>query len=182
MRASNSEAFLNIRQANVEDGLAIAKVHIETWRTTYKGILSKDYLARLSLQERENRWQKMLDSAAKDNHFIYVAEERNKQIVAFADGGRERTNDPTYQSEIYAIYILEPYQRQGLGRDLIRALVKKFDELGFNSMLVWVLKDNLACHFYEALGGQKVRSKQIEIEGSMLDEIAYGWKDFRCLR
>lgn len=182
MRAGNSETFLNIRQANVEDALAIAKVHIETWRTTYKGILSEEYLARFSLQERENRWQKMLDTAAKDNHFTYVAEDLNKQIVAFADGGKERTNDPIYKSEIYAIYILEAYQRRGLGRALVRTLVKKFDELGVNSMLVWVLKDNPACQFYGALGGQKVRSKQIEIEGSMLDEIAYGWEDFRVLR
>ncbi|NJM87928.1 MAG: GNAT family N-acetyltransferase [Hydrococcus sp. RU_2_2] len=158
-----------VREAMVEDAPAIAKVHIETWRTTYHSILPEDYLARLSLQERENRWVKMLNTAAKDNHFIYVAENESGQIIAFADGGLERTNDPVYKSEIYAIYILEAYQQQGLGRILMQTLVKKFDELGFNSMLIWVLERNPACQFYEALGGQKVRFKQIEIGGNVLD-------------
>jgi ribosomal protein S18 acetylase RimI-like enzyme len=181
MFADNSKAFLNVRQAKVEDAPAIAKVHIETWRTTYNEILPEDYLARLSLQERENRWIQMLNTAAEKNYFIYVAEDESGQIVGFADGGSERTNDPIYKSEIYTIYILEVYQRQGLGRALMETLVKKFNELGFDLMLLWVLARNPACKFYEALGGQKVRSKQIEIGGNMLDEIAYGWDDFRLL-
>jgi hypothetical protein len=39
-------------------------------------------------------------------------------------------------------------------------------------MLVWVLADNPACMFYEAIGGQKVYEKQIDIGGVMLNEVA----------
>ena len=42
-------------------------------------------------------------------------------------------------------------------------------------MLVWVLADNPACRFYEMLGGQKVNKKEIEMKGTKLIEIAYGW-------
>jgi len=48
-------------------------------------------------------------------------------------------------------------------------------------MLVWVLADNPACRFYEALGGQKVYEKQIERGSTMLNEFAYGWTDTRFL-
>jgi len=48
-------------------------------------------------------------------------------------------------------------------------------------MLVWVLVDNPACRFYEALGAQKVKEKQIEISSVILNEVAYGWTDTKVL-
>ncbi len=41
--------------------------------------------------------------------------------------------------------------------------------------------DDIAVHFYEALGGKLVRTAQFEIGGLMLDEVAYGWMDIRKL-
>ncbi|MBW4636255.1 MAG: GNAT family N-acetyltransferase [Iphinoe sp. HA4291-MV1] len=73
------------------------------------------------------------------------------------------------------------YQGQGIGSRLTLTLVKKLYELGFHSMLVWVLADNPACGFYEALGGHKIYEKQDEIGGIILNEIAYGWRDTLAL-
>jgi hypothetical protein len=42
-----------------------------------------------------------------------------------------------------------------------------------------VLKNNPACGFYECLGGQFLREKQIKIGGADLLEVAYGWADIR---
>jgi hypothetical protein len=42
-----------------------------------------------------------------------------------------------------------------------------------------VLKNNPACGFYEWLGGQFLREKQIKIGGADLLEVAYGWADIR---
>jgi ribosomal protein S18 acetylase RimI-like enzyme len=67
----------------------------------------------------------MLSTAAEDNHFIYVIEDRAGQIVGFADGGQERTGDPVYKGELYAIYILDAYQRQGLGRRITLNVVAR---------------------------------------------------------
>ena len=47
--------------------------------------------------------------------------------------------------------------------------------------IVWVLVDNPACKFYEALGGEKIYEKQVEKGGIMLNEIAYGWIDIQFL-
>jgi hypothetical protein len=44
-------------------------------------------------------------------------------------------------------------------------------------MLVWVLADNPSRRFYEALGGAPVRTQHIEFGGTLLEEIAYGWRD-----
>lgn len=165
-----------LREARLDDAEAIARVHVDTWRTTYRGIVPQEYLARLSYEQRERSWRQML-STAEDSHFIYVIEDRAGQIIGFANGGKERTGDSVYKGELYAIYIIDTCQRQGLGRRLTRAVVERLCEVGFHSMLVWVLADNPACRFYEALGGQKVYEKQIERGGVMLNEFAYGWTD-----
>ncbi len=41
-----------VREASLEDAPAIARVHVDTWRTTYRGIIPEDYLATLSYQQR----------------------------------------------------------------------------------------------------------------------------------
>ena len=54
-----------IREARLKDAEAIgfaarlrpiAKVHVDTWRTTYQGIIPESYIARLSYQKRKERW------------------------------------------------------------------------------------------------------------------------------
>jgi hypothetical protein len=49
------------------------------------------------------------------------------------------------------------------------------------SLLVWVLADNPARKFYEALGGQYVYDKQVSIGNARLVEVAYGWRNARIL-
>jgi hypothetical protein len=43
--------------------------------------------------------------------------------------------------------------------------------------VVWVLAENPARRFYEALGGKIVFEKRIEIGGASLVEVAYGWEE-----
>lgn len=167
-----------IREANLADAPAIAKVHVDSWRTTYSNLIPAKFLADLSYEERETKWVKILSNITQDN-FTYIAEDEIGQIVGFANGGKERTGDRIYQGELYAIYILEKYQRQGLGYRLISTIATRLIESGISSMLVWVLADNPASGFYQSLGGQKVNQKQIEIARVQLLEVAYGWTDTR---
>lgn len=170
-----------VREASSDDAPAIARVHLYTWRTTYRGIVPKSVLTNLSYDSRKNSWVQILSNATKKNHFVYVAEDEAGQIVAFADGGPERTGDPIYKGELYAIYILTDYQLKGIGRRLTLAVAENLAVIGIHSMLVWVLEDNPSFRFYEALGGQKVYEKRIQIGRVMLNEVAYGWLNTRVL-
>jgi hypothetical protein len=44
---------MRVREANPTDAAAIAKVHVDSWRTTYKSIVPDDFLANLSYEEHE---------------------------------------------------------------------------------------------------------------------------------
>ncbi|MBW4449636.1 MAG: GNAT family N-acetyltransferase [Spirirestis rafaelensis WJT71-NPBG6] len=86
-----------------------------------------------------------------------------------------------YKGELNAIYILEKYQRQGIGYNLVSTIAARLVQLNVSSMLVWVLADNSACKFYESLGAQLVKEKLIERGKVQLVEVAYGWTNTRSL-
>lgn len=167
---------VNIRTANAHDAAAIAKVHVESWRTTYKGIVPDDFLASLSYEQREQLWRQIFTDPSRSN-LVYVAEDERGSIVGFISGGPERTGETLYTSELDAIYLLAPYQGQGIGRRLAVTLVNRLIQEGMTSLLVWVLAANPARKFYERLGGQLVYEKPTAIGGTSLIEVAYGWQD-----
>lgn len=162
-----------VRPAELDDAPAIARVHVATWRSAYRGLLPDDFLASLSQAHYEERWRRNLsDGAAR----IYVAEDVDG-VVGFASGGPERAGEDGYAGELYAIYILENAQGRGHGRRLVQAVVGGLRELGIRNMIVWVLRDNSAARgFYERLGGVYVRAQPITIGSAVLQEVSYGWK------
>jgi GNAT superfamily N-acetyltransferase len=173
---------MSIREATHSDVPAISRVHVDTWKTTYRGIVPDEHLANLSYERRANGWYQILNRASEDGNFTYIAEDESGEIVGFANGGVERTGDPVYRGELTAIYIRQSYQGKGIGRGLVRIVAERLGQLGINSMLVWVLIDNPACQFYAALGGKIVREKELTIGGKPLIEVAYGWMDTGNLR
>ena len=51
-------SVFHIREANQNDVVGMAKVRVDTWLATYKGIVPDDFLESLSYQSISERWQK----------------------------------------------------------------------------------------------------------------------------
>jgi L-amino acid N-acyltransferase YncA len=171
---------MKIREARVEDAASIAKVHVDSWRTTYRGIIANTYLEALSYEDRERFWHSLLERTERTT-LVYVAEDDDGEIIGFASGGPEHESSQPYKGEVYAIYILREAQKRGIGRQLVTAIVQRLLLQGIESMIIWVLSNNPSRAFYEKLGGQFVQEKPIEIGGVKLREVAYGWTDIRPL-
>src|SRR5436190_1458451 len=102
-----------VRPAAPSDAPSIARVHVESWRTTYDGLLPEDHLAALDVADYAGRWERSLSSPFARGA-VFVAEEA-VGIVGFASGGPERDGDPRYEGELYAIYLLREFQGRGVG-------------------------------------------------------------------
>lgn len=165
-----------IRRANARDARGLAHVHVESWRTTYAGIVPQDYLDHLHEWERAELW---LDTLSRTDE-VFVAE-REDRVVGFAIGGPSRDRVEGCDAELYAIYLLAEVQRARIGADLLHELARSLHESGFGSMAAWVLEANPAYRFYERMGAHAAASKQIEIGGAMLLERAYVWSDLGLL-
>ncbi|WMT38848.1 GNAT family N-acetyltransferase [Paenibacillus sp. D2_2] len=172
--------MFHIRHAVLQDAEAIANVHVASWRTTYRGVVPDSYLSDLSAQKRAEMWKRQL-SGTEQSMNIFVAETEQGEIIGFASGGRSRSDQLPYEGELYAIYLLEVYQRLGIGRKLMLSVGSQLRETGYRSMLVWALEDNGYCAFYESLGGESTAYEDVEIGGISLREVGYGWDDLDAL-
>ncbi|WP_249872659.1 GNAT family N-acetyltransferase [Oceanobacillus saliphilus] len=164
-----------IREANLNDAKDIAKVHVDSWRTTYKNIIPDDFLNNLSYEKREQLWT---TNIPKGN--VFVAENEQGQIVGFSSGGKERSGKyKGYEGELSSIYILKNSQGKGIGKLLAKPVFHKIGTLGINTMLVFVLEDNESRFFYESLGGKVIDKVEVEIAGKKLNELVYGWDNIK---
>ena len=168
-----------IREADKSDAFGIARVQVDAWRNTYKDTVPNDYLASLNYEKRTGRWRQIL--ALNENNFTFVAETFDEKIVGFASAGETEEPDANFAGELIAIYLLEEYQRQGIGKLLVEAVAQRFLQQEISSMLVWVLAENPFRAFYESLDGEYISEKQTEIGGASLVEVAYGWKNLENL-
>lgn len=170
---------MSVRPARIADAAAIARVHVASWRSTYRGLLTDEFLDSLDEATYTQRWGRIL---AEGSSRVYVAS-RGEDVVGFASGGRERAGEDGFEGELYAIYVVREAQGQGHGRRLVEAVVTGLRELGLEDMIVWVLRDNpSARRFYERLGGVYVREQPITIGSSSLQEVSYGWRSLDAVR
>ena len=169
---------MKFRRAHANDCLAIADVHVEGWRTTYRGLMADEYLDGLSAVDRAREWEQ---SIARDDVHVWVAEVDDEGIVAFAASGPEHTGNYDFDSELYAIYMRAHWRGRGLGKLLVAHNAQSLLSAGHHGMMVWVLAENANRRFYEALGGQRFAEGDYQAGQQSLVEVAYGWKDLATL-
>src|ERR1700693_2665723 len=160
-----SNGAWNIRPAVIEDARAIAEVHVESWRSTYRGIFPEALLNGWSVEKCESSWRDSLAAHEPPSVITLAGCDAGGRVVAFVSGGRERTGQLGCDGEIHAIYLRREVQRRGLGTLLVRQFVHELDTRGFGSMAVWVLALNPSKSIYESLGGKVIGQQQIERGG-----------------
>ncbi len=165
-----------IRPARLADAEAIARVYVETWRTTYAGMLPDRVLLNLSVDRQAIIWSRAI-AAANVRQWIRVAETDDGSLVGFGSSGAAHGTNLAYDGEVYTLYVEPDFQEQGYGRGLLEGLFAALCENGYGAALVWVLGNNPARFFYEALGGRRVAERDEALFGTVIKEFAYGWPD-----
>ncbi len=160
-----------IRKAIIGEERDIVHVHIQTWKTAYAGIVDNDYLKHLD----ENS-PKRFSSIQKDisGGHIYVALNDDK-IIGFAIFGKSRDDDFPDYGELYALYVLEAYQRTGIGRMLVAAVKNEFKLKGYKNFIIACLTQNPSCSFYEKIGGEIAAEKLCTIGGKKYMERIFNY-------
>ena len=161
-----------IRTARAEDASVIGRIHVETWRDTYAGMLPDQMLVEMSDAVEGGQWARVL-GGGRDR--VVVAETEVGRVVGFGSCGRARAGGLGFEGEVYTLYVLPDFQGQGIGRRLLETLFKRLQSDGYRSALIWVLKENPAGFFYETMGGRPVATRTERLWGADVAERAYGW-------
>lgn len=159
--------------ATIEDASPIADVHIRSWQAAYAEILDPEFLAALSVESRTARWQAIL--SANDSTTLVVRQ--GSEISGFVNFGKCRDAEaPGDQGEIHAIYVAPSAWGKGVGRELMIQAMNELRALGFLSVSLWVLSNNLrSIRFYESFGFERVPSsmKLTDVGGRQVEEVIY---------
>jgi ribosomal protein S18 acetylase RimI-like enzyme len=166
--------------AGPADAEALARVHVTSWRETYRGLLPDSYLARMSETAHARRFAWQLQKPGPDDVTLTAADRWS--LVGYAQGGPSRRGRAG-EAEIATLYLVRAAQGRGLGRRLLGETTRALAARGASSLVISVLKDNLAARaFYEHLGGEPEPPRQEPGPGgALLYEVAYRWADLGAL-
>ena len=114
---------MNIRKANLNDAEGIAKIHVDSWRTTYRNIIPVHFLQSLSYDQRTISWNQ---NFTDKSNTIYVAENNDGEIIGVGTCGKREKNKVEHSGDFTSIYLLEEYQGTGIGKQLLKQLFNQF--------------------------------------------------------
>lgn len=142
------------RLATIEDVPVIAELHAASWRQSYHGALSDEYLAGDVVADRRLVWSKRLQGDNDRQHVIVVY--IDQELAGFACTYAEV--DPIWGALLDNLHVARQFQHRGIGRLLLqdsREWTISMEPTG--ALHLWVLQSNWnAQAFYESLGGRIV--------------------------
>jgi len=169
-----------IRDALVADAPAIARVRIDAWRATYRGIMPDAYLDSMNLADSAAFWERILASGSP-NASVYVAQS-DRGVVGFASANVREAPKFDLDAELSAIYVAADHQRQGVGRRLVAAVAAAQRARGATGFISWVIARNQPARaFYERLGGELLVEQPFQWDGVDLVEAGYAFRDLNAL-
>src|SRR6185369_11264688 len=84
-----SAQMIKIRRATRDDAAAIGRVHVETWQSSYAGLLPDTLLVRMSLVRQSAWWSQAL-ADPRQARGIFVADDEEMGVVGFGSCGHVR--------------------------------------------------------------------------------------------
>jgi GNAT superfamily N-acetyltransferase len=167
---------MRIRPATTADIHAIAKLHAESWRVTYRGQYTDTFLDGPVYDDRLSVWRNRLTSPTPNQHTI-VAEDSDALLgfaCAFGD------HDPRWGTLLDNIHVEPTHKGSGIGTELIREIAAwALDAHPSAALHLRVLEANApARRFYERLGAKNVeRTTSNPPGGGAVVSFRYAWPD-----
>jgi ribosomal protein S18 acetylase RimI-like enzyme len=163
---------MNLRRATPDDAEALAKVHIDSWRAAYRGLVPDSHLDSLDYGRRAARFRESLSANAEETYLL----ERNGEVLGFLTLGacRDSDVDPKTTGEIWGIYLAPKHWRKGIGSFLSRRGEQMLESRGYTHAVLWVFEGNpQARRFYEAMGFETDGATKLLNLGVPLKAIRY---------
>jgi GNAT superfamily N-acetyltransferase len=160
-----------VRSARPEDSRRLGEIHVASWRSAYEGLLPPEFLAALSVDSRQEWWERRLNALESGGAVLVVADSEAGSVQGFAFLGPCSETD----GEVYAIYVDPQRWRGRLGSVLLAAAEGTLRAGGFSGAILWVLEGNhRGRSFYDKQGWKHDGALKIEeIGGVQVTELRY---------
>lgn len=163
---------MEIRRATPDDAVALARVHIDSWRSAYRGLVPDSHLDSLDYERHAQRFRESLGRNAEES---YLAEQDGEVLGFLTLGGCRGTDvDQKATGEIWGIYLAPGHWRKGIGSMLCRYGERILTLRGYLAATLWVFAGNdQARRFYEAMGFTADGASRTFNPGAPLEAVRY---------
>ena len=163
---------MSIREAGRTDFPAVGTLHVFNQRTTYRGLLSDDYLDGLDPTDRARKWETF---AEQEGQKLFVAEDETG-LLGFA----ACRADPEDASRLYldSLHTSPRARGQGVGTALMRHVGRYARERGYRAMSVCIVRGNeRARSLYTKMGAVHEKDFMDSFEGTISVSEKLRWPD-----
>ncbi|RAW00980.1 GNAT family N-acetyltransferase [Pseudochryseolinea flava] len=164
---------ISIRPASILDSDAIALLHCNSWRTTYRGILADEYLDDDLYNERQRYWYAKIQML-KGNEFVLIAEEETAAVgfIAVLD-----KPEAACDAFIDNLHVRGDVKGKGIGANLMKAAAEILRATNRHSVYLWVLNgNNAAAEFYKRKGAVVEDSTTVIFGGKEVLQTRFVWR------
>jgi GNAT superfamily N-acetyltransferase len=111
-----------LRRAVPADALSMARVHVDAWRETYRGLMSDGVLDDPGLLDsREKFWNAVLSDSQFEQNRVAVALHRGT-VIGIAMAG-PCLDDAAGPQQLYVLYVYAAFHGAGVGAALLDAVI-----------------------------------------------------------
>jgi ribosomal protein S18 acetylase RimI-like enzyme len=161
-----------IRAATPDDATDLAKLHVDSWRAAYAGLVPADHLRKLDYEKRSARFREGLIGKTEETYVF----DGPAGIHGFVSLGACRDDDVdcTQVGEIWGIYLAPQHWRKGVGSTLCRHAEDLLRSRNYCECVLWVFDGNSqARRFYEAMGFRTDGASKMLNPGAPLKAVRY---------
>jgi GNAT superfamily N-acetyltransferase len=164
------DSTVTFRTASVADSLAAARVNMRSAHDAMPAAHPPP--DDVSIERRAAMFSRRFGAAF---YRMVVAEAPGPGMVGFVDVGLPRNARWGCDAELYAMYVLGPYQRGGVGRRLFELACEAVRAQRLDSMYLIALQDNPCRAFYERLGGRTLAHLAAGAVAGQDAHVIYAW-------
>ena len=164
--------MIKVRKGNIEDLEEIILINKKTCKTTYNGIIDKEFLDNVSIEVTPEELKCKTEQILNGNARYYVAIDNNK-IVGMLKLIKVDTNNSGKIPEIQALYVLQEYQKKGIGSKLVNEAKKTLKDEKFSKMQIGCIDGNPSNEFYKKIGGKFIGQRKFKLAGIDYNENVY---------
>lgn len=167
-----------IRPARPADIDQIAALHVESWRTSYGGILPDAFLDGPAEEELTTHWFDLMEGVGCGREILVAdADDGLAGFVSAAPSGEDG-----FDAYIEHLHVRPDLKGGGIGRRLLADAVDRLVAMGFGSAYLLVFDGNRqAIAFYERLGGETVAFGMEDRAGVQVPRSRVSWPDLAVL-
>ncbi|RIQ11274.1 GNAT family N-acetyltransferase [Jiangella rhizosphaerae] len=157
------------------DAAAIARLHVQSWRSAYRGHVPDAFLDDAGLDDRQAaRWAGRF--ADRRGTMTVVARDPERALAGFAHTALD--HDPRLGNFLDNLHVRPDLKGQGIGRRLLAETALRLQEAGAPDRLyLEVLETNEAARgFYQALGGVEAGRAMDRFGDQDVPILVYAWE------